>query len=280
MTNRITNSRVITASFFLPYTVDVELVEKRESIHPPPPSTTTNVTATTTTNLEPTVEASTIANTNVGPRNLIDTLAAQKRHIAPPVNQSEQELFTLESQQQNQNDKTTAAADIGGPSLSFPLAATDNNSETVESTRATDTARVARNNDDHDDSGIHWKIKPCISGNIGLQNAIQSIRHRLDQHVWVGTTGTSSMDCLPSSTKEKISCTLIDNYQSYPIIPTDAVFDGHYNRYCKQVKRKRSIVYEKHRGQWWANICIWVAGLPPFFFIVDSLAILPLCCAR
>ncbi|CAO3600379.1 unnamed protein product [Absidia cylindrospora] len=207
MTNRITNSR--------------------ESLNTPTSSAT--ATTTTTTSLEPVVEASPVSNTNTGPRNLIDTLAAQKRHLTPVLNQSEQELFTLESQQK-QNDNSKADIALSG---SFPLA--DNNSETVDSTRAADTAGVTLTSDDHNDSGVDWKIKPCISGNIGLQNAIHSVRHRLDQHVWVGTLGTSSMDCVPPSTKETISRTLIDNYQSYPIIPSDAVFDGHYNRYCKQI---------------------------------------------
>ncbi|KAI8084885.1 glycosyltransferase family 20-domain-containing protein [Halteromyces radiatus] len=198
-TTKITNNRVITASFFLPYTVDVELVEKKG--------------VNTPTILEPVVNASTdVPDTTLGPRNLIDTLAAQKRNPTPQQNQ--QELFTLKSQ-----NNTTLTDSTLGHEMTETTMVDDNKSD----------------NKGYDDMGIVWEIKPCISGNIGLQNAIHSVRHRLNQLVWVGTLGTSSMDCLSKSAKENITSTLINKYDSYPIIPNDAVFDGHYNRYCKQI---------------------------------------------
>ncbi|SAM00463.1 hypothetical protein [Absidia glauca] len=222
---KITTGRVITASFFLPYTVDVEFAEKKGAAVDPSLATITSTTGSTS--LEPgtpsttTTTTTSIAN-SAGPRNLIDTLAAQKRHVIPPVNQSEQELFTPALQQSVDNDKSKKAEAV--------YSVSDDGEET-DTIHAIGDDKKQRD----DDSGVSWKIKASISGNIGLQNAIHSVRHRLDQHVWVGTTGTASMDCLASSTKDDIRSTLIHKYHAHPVIPTDAVFDGHYNRYCKQI---------------------------------------------
>ncbi|KAI8347589.1 glycosyl transferase [Choanephora cucurbitarum] len=79
-----------------------------------------------------------------------------------------------------------------------------------------------------------WSVKPCSAGNIGLNNALFSIQDQLDQLAWVGTLGMST-DSLSDKTKQQIYTTFEQEYHAYPVMPTDSLFDGHYNQYCKQV---------------------------------------------
>ncbi|KAI7865445.1 glycosyltransferase family 20-domain-containing protein [Spinellus fusiger] len=95
-----------------------------------------------------------------------------------------------------------------------------------------------------------WTIKPCPSGNIGLQNAIHATRHRVKDLLWVGTPG---MVTDPLSTEQKHAITaLLGDYGAYPVIVSGAVWEGHYNRYCKQ-KFADAIVKHYHPGD-----IIWV----------------------
>ncbi|KAI7851898.1 glycosyltransferase family 20-domain-containing protein [Circinella umbellata] len=52
--------------------------------------------------------------------------------------------------------------------------------------------------------------------------------------MWVGTLGMST-DLLSQQTRGNIRSTMIMEYDSIPIMPSDSEFEGHYNRYCKQV---------------------------------------------
>jgi trehalose 6-phosphate synthase/phosphatase len=79
-----------------------------------------------------------------------------------------------------------------------------------------------------------WRVKPCSSGNIGLNNTLYSIQEQLDQLVWVGTLGMPT-DPLSERTIEAIKSTFETQYNTYPVMTSDNVFDGHYNQYCKQV---------------------------------------------
>ncbi|KAI8969653.1 glycosyltransferase family 20-domain-containing protein [Pilobolus umbonatus] len=79
-----------------------------------------------------------------------------------------------------------------------------------------------------------WFIKQCSMGNIGLNNSIYSIQEQTPHLSWVGTLGIST-DTLSDDAKERINVTFEKAHQCYPIIVSDAVFDGHYNIYCKQI---------------------------------------------
>ncbi|PHZ17998.1 putative alpha,alpha-trehalose phosphate synthase subunit TPS3 [Rhizopus microsporus ATCC 52813] len=79
-----------------------------------------------------------------------------------------------------------------------------------------------------------WSVKPTVAGNIGLNNALFSIQDQLESLVWVGTLGMST-DALLKKTKEEINSTFESRYNTYPVMPSDTTFDGHYNQYCKQV---------------------------------------------
>lgn len=79
-----------------------------------------------------------------------------------------------------------------------------------------------------------WSVKPTVTGNIGLNNALFSIQDQLESLAWVGTLGMST-DALLQKTKEEINSTFESRYNTYPVMPSDITFDGHYNQYCKQV---------------------------------------------
>jgi len=79
-----------------------------------------------------------------------------------------------------------------------------------------------------------WTVEPCPNGNIGLQNAIKSISDKLPYLMWVGTLGTFT-DVLTDDKKEEIGTKLIKEYNAIPVFARDAEFDGHYDKFCKQV---------------------------------------------
>jgi hypothetical protein len=79
-----------------------------------------------------------------------------------------------------------------------------------------------------------WTIEPCAQGNIGLQNAINSVAHNLTKRVWIGTLGMPT-DTLTDKTRVDIRAKLMTEYDSIPVIVPDHDFEGHYNQFCKQV---------------------------------------------
>ncbi|KAL0087598.1 glycosyltransferase family 20 protein [Phycomyces blakesleeanus] len=83
-------------------------------------------------------------------------------------------------------------------------------------------------------ANAEWTVRPLSTGNIGLQNAIQATRHRIDKLLWVGTLAMST-DSLSADQRQEITKTLMDDHNCCPVMPTDAEIEGHYDRYCKQV---------------------------------------------
>ncbi|CAO3643716.1 unnamed protein product [Cunninghamella blakesleeana] len=222
MTTKITDERVIIASLFLPYTIDFATTPTTTEV-PFIIGISTPTTVPTTNANTPTTVNSTPINTDRVPRNLIDTLAAQKRQPTPQINQSENELFNIDNNNNNDNNNNDTTT------------TTTNNKAILNPTPTKlSSSLISSLLKEENKSPSLWHIKPCVSGNIGLQNAIHSVRNRLNKISWVGTLGTCSMDHLSNNTKQDITDTLISKYHSYPIIPSDRVFDGHYNRYCKQ----------------------------------------------
>ncbi|KAI9020225.1 glycosyltransferase family 20-domain-containing protein [Phycomyces nitens] len=133
--------------------------------------------------------------TPAGVPNLIDTLAAQQRPSAPlPVEPTP--FFDLQ----------TPKADVSTP-------------------RPIDSADLAN---------AEWTVRPLSTGNIGLQNAIQATRHRIDKLLWVGTLAIST-DQLSANQRQDITSTLMNDHNCCPVMPTDSEIEGHYDRYCKQV---------------------------------------------
>ncbi|KAI9248200.1 glycosyltransferase family 20-domain-containing protein [Sporodiniella umbellata] len=79
-----------------------------------------------------------------------------------------------------------------------------------------------------------WSTQPSGVGNIGLNNALFSIQEQLQSLAWVGTLGMPT-ESLSEKTKDEMRDVLGERYSAYPVMPSDTVFEGHYNTYCKQV---------------------------------------------
>ncbi|KAI8643620.1 glycosyltransferase family 20-domain-containing protein [Parasitella parasitica] len=197
MTAAITDKRVVVATLFLPYTVDFHVKEKKKRIatSPATPDTPTTVP------------------------NLLQSLA---KHQLKEGDKKKDQLFDFtqpeqlvqpRSKQQREEEirKLTPLLSVMPPQSRRP---------------SIDCAQVF--------ADAPWSIKPCSSGNIGLNNALFSIQDKLHDLAWVGTVGMPT-DPLSKKTRDEIYATFTEKHNAYPVMPSDSVFDGHYNRYCKQV---------------------------------------------
>ncbi|CEG62908.1 Putative Alpha,alpha-trehalose-phosphate synthase (UDP-forming) [Rhizopus microsporus] len=80
-------------------------------------------------------------------------------------------------------------------------------------------------------------LYPSVTDDTRLLIVLKPLLTHLDQLeslAWVGTLGMST-DALLQKTKEEINSTFESRYNTYPVMPSDITFDGHYNQYCKQV---------------------------------------------
>ncbi|KAJ3053207.1 hypothetical protein HK097_004803 [Rhizophlyctis rosea] len=83
-------------------------------------------------------------------------------------------------------------------------------------------------------AGGKWKIEPSALGNIGLQNAVASMKNVMRERLWVGTLG-ESMDNWDEITRARVEARLRMENDSVPVFVSDDEFDGHYNKFCKQI---------------------------------------------
>lgn len=212
---RITDKRVVVATLYLPWTVDFELQDKKKRVFGTKPTTT----STTTKNEVPPTTPATADPALV--TNLISSLA-QHQHLDKKQSDAlfdftkPEQLIQPRSKQQRQEEirKLTPLLSVIPSQSRRP---------------SIDSAQVF--------ADAPWSVKPCSGGNIGLNNALFSIQDRLQSVAWVGTLGMPT-DPLSKKTKDEIHATFNGRYNAYPVMPSDIVFDGHYNQYCKQVKHR------------------------------------------
>lgn len=208
----ITDKRVVVATLFLPYTVDFELQDKKKR------GFSTNSKANLVEADSPAIKANDVVT------NLIQSLAKhqQKEEKEALFDFTKPEKFVQPRSKQQRQEEIRKLA----PLLSVIPS---------QSRRPSiDSAQVF--------ADAPWSAKPCSGGNIGLNNALFSIKDRLSNLAWVGTLGMPT-DPLSEKTKDEIHATFQGRYNSYPVMPSDIVFDGHYNQYCKQVIIKTISVY-------------------------------------
>lgn len=79
-----------------------------------------------------------------------------------------------------------------------------------------------------------WHLESSGLGNIGLQNALKSMQHRMHEPLWIGTLGVSTTAWSPD-TLNTAKSKLRDEYNCVPVLLTDDEVEGHYNQFCKQV---------------------------------------------
>ncbi|CAO3677838.1 unnamed protein product [Umbelopsis vinacea] len=204
----LTTHRVLIASLFLPYTVDFHLSkDKAQNYAKPQPDQPTAAVATP---------------------NLIETLAAQQNPSArhPPTPGLEDKLFDFRNESPSQPPvQPKSRARHAEEKKKLPPLNTSQPKD-LQHRKSIDTARVF--------AEAPWTIVPCKAGNIGLQNAINSVASQLEQHVWIGTLGMPT-ETLEDKTRADIKSKFIVEHNCYPVMAPDAEFEGHYEHYCKQV---------------------------------------------
>ncbi|KAF9112767.1 hypothetical protein BGX27_002853 [Mortierella sp. AM989] len=92
--------------------------------------------------------------------------------------------------------------------------------------KSVDSAKVFAN--------AKWTVEKAYGGNIGLQNAVNSINDQLTKQIWIGTLGMAT-DTLTDRTRGDIRTELALNHSSIPVFVHDQDFEGHYHQFCKQV---------------------------------------------
>ncbi|KAI7905428.1 glycosyltransferase family 20-domain-containing protein [Cokeromyces recurvatus] len=216
---KITDKRVIVATLFSPYTVDFQLQEKR-------PQHVVNSSIMTTNH-----------NSNNPIPNLIQSLAKHQQKESQ-VNKNnyyaEESLFDFTRpeilvQPRSKQVRDEDLCDRNHESSFLNTMSSRASSGSKRSSIIIDSDGCAKVSSDPT-----WSVKPCSIGNIGLNNTLFSIQDRLDHLTWVGTLGMP-IDSLSKKTKQDIYKVFVEDYHTYPVMPTDDIFEGHYNEYCKQV---------------------------------------------
>lgn len=85
--------------------------------------------------------------------------------------------------------------------------------------------------------GYHpWHTAPNSHCNGGLKNAIDSVKDRLTQKLWVGTLGNST-DGFGPDLRDSINLRMRQLCASVPVWIPDAEFESCYDEFCHQVRR-------------------------------------------
>ena len=83
------------------------------------------------------------------------------------------------------------------------------------------------------DDALGCTTEPCIYGNIGLQNAVNSVKEVSKNMLWIGLPGNEVP--VPKQGRVALSYKLRTDHRCEPVFVTKEEFDGHYNQFCKQV---------------------------------------------
>ncbi|KAH7922278.1 glycosyltransferase family 20 protein [Leucogyrophana mollusca] len=79
-----------------------------------------------------------------------------------------------------------------------------------------------------------WHVEPNSHCNGGLKNAVDSVKDRLRQKLWVGTLG-SSTDSFGEEMRSNVDRRMKEQYNSLPVWIPDAEFESCYDEFCHQV---------------------------------------------
>ena len=84
--------------------------------------------------------------------------------------------------------------------------------------------------------GYHpWHTAPNSHCNGGLKNAVDSVKDRLTQKLWVGTLGNST-DGFGPDLRDSINLRMRQLCASVPVWIPDAEFESCYDEFCHQVR--------------------------------------------
>lgn len=252
--------RVLCTSLFLPYTIDFELARDKRSRY----LTTTTPTSTTSPTLP--TEAAPASNVlreplshhqhHEPPPNLIASLKQKQRHETNDNNNASSATTPL-TKSSIPSDDTRAMFDFKKPEKLVQPKSKAQREKDMKRPSPLMVQPVAPTHHHHhhreqslDSATLFdeapWTVKPCIAGNIGLHNALVSVQGKEGdvlqdrKCMWIGTLGMST-DQLSNQTRGDIRSKMILEYDAYTVMPSDTEFEGHYDRYCKQV---RSYLFE------------------------------------
>lgn len=257
--------RVLCTSLFLPYTIDFELARDKRSRY----LTTTTPTSTTSPTLPTEAPASNVLREpnaplnhhhhhqhNEPPPNLIASLKQKQRHETNDNNNnnalsSSSATTPLTKSSSIPSDDTRAMFDFKKPEKLVQPKSKAQREKDMKRPSPLMVQPVAPSHHHHhreqslDSATLFdeapWTVKPCIAGNIGLHNALVSVQGKEGdvlqdrKCMWIGTLGMST-DQLSNQTRGDIRSKMILEYDAYTVMPSDTEFEGHYDRYCKQVR--------------------------------------------
>ncbi|KAI7884621.1 hypothetical protein K492DRAFT_158031 [Lichtheimia hyalospora FSU 10163] len=246
--------RVLCTSLFLPYTIDFELARDKRSRYLTTTTPTSAVpptlpTETPASNVlrEPTLD--TPLNQHEPPPNLIASLKQKQRHETNDNNNASS-MTTPLTKSSIPNDDTRTMFDFKKPEKLVQPKSKAQREKDMKRPSPLLVQPVAPIHHHHrreqslDSATLFdeapWTVKPCIAGNIGLHNALASVQGKEGdvlqdrKCMWIGTLGMST-DQLSNQTRGDIRSKMILEYDAYTVMPSDTEFEGHYDRYCKQV---------------------------------------------
>jgi trehalose 6-phosphate synthase complex regulatory subunit len=200
--------RVVVVSLFLPYTVTFNIDKDKEFKYSRPVD----------------------INLTVPKPNLIEGLAAKRADGPNTSNQQiEDPLFSTKTPASQQVSTNWTQPRSRAQKSEF-----DNKRLPTLPLSSAQKRRVSIDNSSNIFAEAPWAVESCTQGNIGLQNAINSVAHNLTKRVWVGTLGMPT-DTLTDKTRDDIRVKLMTEYDSISVFVADHDFEGHYNQFCKQV---------------------------------------------
>ncbi|KAI8587363.1 glycosyltransferase family 20-domain-containing protein [Geranomyces variabilis] len=201
----LTTTRTIIVSLFLPCTVSSD----PQPTPPPPPPLQTSQGGTTSSTSTPPIAARKYQSPA--------TLSPASHH--PPLSAGHS------SSSSSSATATTSKAGAGAKHL--------------ERRRSVGAVEFKRQRKVSESRGLRpdpswWHLEASGLGNIGLQNAVNSMRRRMLKPVWIGSLGVSTKGW-SEETKGNVVSKMENERNCVPVFLTDEEVEGHYNQFCKQV---------------------------------------------
>lgn len=253
-TTTMPGGRVLCTSLFLPYTIDFELARDKRSryLSTTTPTSAASPTLPTEAHASNVLREPALDNTALShhepPPNLIASLKQKQRHETSD-NTNASSATTPLAKSSIPNDDTRAMFDFKKPEKLVQPKSKAQREKDMKRPSPLLVQPIApmhhRREQSLDSASLFdeapWTVKPCIAGNIGLHNALVSVQGKEGgvlqdrKCMWIGTLGMST-DQLSSQTRGDIRSKMILEYDAYTVMPSDTEFEGHYDRYCKQVR--------------------------------------------
>ncbi|KAJ3150721.1 hypothetical protein HDU86_006338 [Geranomyces michiganensis] len=207
----LTTTRTIVVSLFLPCTVSSD---PQPTAPPPPPLQSQGGGSISSSTCTPPV-------------------AARKYQASPATLSPASHLPPLSASAGHSNTSSSSADTTG------TTAASKVGSKHLERRRSVGAVEFKRQRKVSESRGLRpdpswWHLESSGLGNIGLQNAVNSMRRRMLKPLWIGSLGVSTKGW-SDETKGNVVAKMESERNCMPVFLTDEEVEGHYNQFCKQV---------------------------------------------